>query len=301
MANYKITTHIMPHEIDYFMLMAIQLKKSKYYLPATDNISIYAVLNLSDYLINWNHSRLPKEFFKEKFESLAPLLEDYNFKLKIYEESELYGCLDVVRETVESHIDYYINICPDMYFSEHLLFYMLEASKQVKNKYFVLTPEIPKMWDQTWDEITNKNYMNIPYNEWNNQDIFDIRKNLKDNVEEVKIRPTTRSKWAGWFDCYNKAYWEELLPILPEWKGYGPHDLYSLILSEHAKKIGYDFQQWVIENQIIFQYDVGSLREKGFSKYYKELISYNSIPDQRKEFEKNLPFYLDKWIKEHKK
>lgn len=298
MANYRITTHILPHEIDYFMLMAIQLKKSKYYL-LDDNISIYAVLNLSDYLIDWNHSKLPKEFFKRKFESLAPLLKDYNFKFKIEEGNKLYGCLDAVRETVEPQIDYYINICPDTYFSEHLLFYMLEASKQIKNKYFILTPEISKMWDGTWDEITNKTYINIPYSEWDNQDIFDIRKNLKDNNEEIKIRPASHSKWAGWFDCYNKAYWEELLPILPEWRGYGPHDLYSLILSEKAKELGYDFQQWIIENQVIFQYDIGPLKDNGFSKYYKELLSYNTIPDQRKEFEQKLPEYLNRWIKDH--
>jgi hypothetical protein len=38
--NIKIATHIMPWDIDYALLMAIQLKKSKYHLPADVNITL---------------------------------------------------------------------------------------------------------------------------------------------------------------------------------------------------------------------------------------------------------------------
>jgi hypothetical protein len=38
--NIKILTHVMPWDIDYALLMAIQLKKSKYHLPSDVNITL---------------------------------------------------------------------------------------------------------------------------------------------------------------------------------------------------------------------------------------------------------------------
>ncbi len=57
----------MPWEIDYALLTFTQLKKSKYHLPDNVNITIDSALNLSSYLIDWDESKLPKEFFIEKF------------------------------------------------------------------------------------------------------------------------------------------------------------------------------------------------------------------------------------------
>lgn len=296
MTTYKITSHFLPWEIDYCMLMYMQLKKSKYYLSGEDTIKVNMVLNLSDHLIDWNKSQIPKSFFKEKFSNLAPLLKDYIFTSSIYEDNELYGCLDAVRETVEPNIDYYINISPDMYFSEHLLYYMIEASKSITNKYFVLIPEIPKMWDVTWDTITNAQHMNTPYNEWDKQDIFDIRNKLKNNSEEIKVRAVNEHKWAGWFDLYNKAYYEELVPVRPDWRGYGPYDYYSMMITQYGKSKGIDFQQYVLQNQISFEYSIGPLKDTGFSKYYKNHLVMKEIPSQRLQFEQNMRQYLNDWV-----
>lgn len=293
MSTYKITSHFLPWEIDYAQLMFIQLKKSKYYLSGEDTIKINMVLNLSNHLIDWDKSQLPKSFFKEKFLNLAPLLKDYTFTSSIYEGDELYGHLNVQRETVEKDIDYYISLCPDMYFSEQLLWYMIESSKQIKNKYFILTPQIPKMWDATWDAITNKNYLNHPYKEWDNLDIFDVVMNQE--IEAVTLTQINDHKWAGWFDLYNKALYEELVPVREDWVGYGPYDYYSMIVTQYAKNKGVDIQQWMIENQIIFEYSVGPLKTTGFSKYYKDLLSLKDIPNQRKQFESNMVKYINEW------
>jgi len=61
--NIKILIHFMPWEIDYALLTYIQLKKSKYHIPNDVNIVIETKLNLSSYIINWNKSKLPKDFF----------------------------------------------------------------------------------------------------------------------------------------------------------------------------------------------------------------------------------------------
>ena len=189
----------MPWEIDYALLTFTQLKKSKYHLPNNVNITVDSVLNLSSYLINWEESKLPKEYFIEKYNQLSNLLIDYTHNSKIYQEDKLYGHLDLQREYISSETDYYINICPDMYFSEYLLYYLIEGLSNIKDKYFVLSPQHRKLSDASWDITTDPEYLNIPYSEYNNIDIFDLRDKNKNN-EEISITSEENGKNAGWFD-----------------------------------------------------------------------------------------------------
>jgi len=295
--HYKVIYHAMPWELDYVLLTFTQLKKSKYYLSEEDTIEINPILNLSSYLVNWEKSKLPKQLLIDRFNQYLKLLKDYKVTPQIYEGDKLYGHLDHQREAVSSEVDFYINICPDMYFSEHLLALLIESSKQITNKYFVLTPEIPKMWDGTWDEITNQDYLDHSYDKWNQVDIFDIRANMKSQEKGITLDPTQRSKWAGWFDLYNKTFWEELCPIQEDWNGYGPHDWYSLMITDFVKSKGIDFQQYVLRGQTIFEYPVGPLLEGGYTKMYRDLLYINNVPNQRKIFESNMKLYIDRGVK----
>jgi hypothetical protein len=298
--NIKVTYHIMPWEIDYALLSFTQLKKSKYHLSNDVNIIIDSVLNLSSYTVNWNQSRLPKEYFIEKYNQISNLLIDYNHNKKIYDGDKLYGHLELQRDCVSKDIDYYIGVCPDMYFSEYLLAYLIESAKCISNEYFVVTPQISKLWDYTWDEITNPEYQNIPYDSWSDIDIFDIRNNLKNSIQESSLLPTNKNKWAGWFDLYNKKFYEELCPIHNNWSGYGPWDWYSMMLAEYVKEKGIDFQQYLLQGETIFEYSVGPLKNGGFSKYYKDLLYLNDIPNQRQQFESRMQEYLQKGIQQLK-
>ncbi len=301
--NYKITYHIMPWEIDYVLLSFTQLKKSKYHLSDEDNVTVETVLNLSSYVIDWNQSKLPKEFFIEKYNQLSILLEDYIHIKHIYEGDQLYGHLDFQRECISPETDFYLSICPDMYFSEHVLSYLIEASKQINNKYFVITPQISKVGDADWDEITNLKYVNIPYSDYLEVDTFDVIYNNRYNEEEKSLYPTKKSKWAGWFDLYNKSFYEELCPFYDDWKGYGPWDLYSLILTNYLKPQGVDFQQYLLQGETIWMYSSGPLVKNnlnGFAQYYKNFLHLNNIPSQRQEFESNLNEYLQRTINQLK-
>ena len=287
----------MPYEIDYALLSYAQLKKSRYHIPDDVEIEIDTVMNCSNYLIDWDKTRLPKDFFTQKFNDLEILLKDYKVNSKIYEGDECYGLLDMQRDSY-CDADYYINITPDMYFSEHLLALMIESTKVIKNKYYVVTPEIHKMWDHTWDEITNQRYMDVPYAEWNSTDVYDIRHHMKTDNAEVILEPTQRSKWAWWLDLYNKAFYEDFAPVQDDWFGYGPWDWWSLMLTEHAKEKGVDFQEYVLRGQTIFEYPIGSLKGKGFVSYHKDFMHLRgNAPQQRERFEANMGLYLERGIK----
>ena len=285
----------MPWEVDYALLSFNQLKKSFHLINPEDKIYIDVALNLSSYVIDWDKSKLPKEFFINKFNSLIEILDGATIRPIIYEGNELWGHLDMQKSQIEPHIDYYISICPDMWFHEHTLFYIIEAAKQIKDKHFIITPEIHKLWDWTWDELVNDNYQNVSYSNWNKSDIFEIQSRV---LGEPYLQLTSRFKYAGWFDLYSKDFLE-LIPIPDDWKGYGPWDYYSMLISDIAVKKGIDIKEYVLRNQIIFEYHPNKEDKSNFADYYKDLLSLNKIENQRQAIESKFPYYIEQWIKTH--
>jgi hypothetical protein len=275
--NIKITYHIMPWEIDYALLSFTQLKKSKYYLPEDINITIDSVLNLSSYLINWDESKLPKEFFIEKYNQLLPLLKDYTHNSKIFDGDELYGHFELQRECLSPDADYYMYLSPDIYFNEHVLAYLVKSLEHIDDEYFVLTPQIPRMWDNSWDILTNEKYINHPTELWDSIDIFDIA--TDEHPTPTLTHSENHIKWAGWFDIHSKSFIEKLAPVQPEWHGYGAWDLYSMNVTKAFQHLGGKFKQYILTNQVVFEYSVGPLKTEninGFSNYYKKFLTIKS-------------------------
>ena len=295
--NVKLTMHLMPWEIDNALLTFTQLKKSYYHLPEDANVTIETVLNLSSKFIDWKESKLPKEFFIAKYNDLSLLLNDYNHIKRIYDGDEVYGFLNLQKESISEEVDYYVGVCPDMYFSEHLLALLIESTRVIKSEYFVVTPQIYKKWDDTWDEITDTNYLDVPYSDWDKADVNKTIHEIESNQSEISIVPTDKNKWAWWFDLYNKKFYEELCPVQSDWQGYGPWDWYSMMLSEKALSAGVDFRQYLLKGQTILDISTGFLKEMSFSSYYTKFLTL--IPDyspsvQRKIFESKMLEHLQK-------
>ena len=302
--NIKILLHIMPWEIDQVYLTVDALKKSIYYIDPTDKIYIDTALNLSDSIIDWEKSSLPKEYFIEKYKVIDNLLkEKFIHKPFIFEGEGIYGHFNLQKTSIQSEIDYYMGVCPDVNFSEYSLYYLIESAKQIKNEYFILTPQIFKSWDSSWDILVNEKFKDVPYEKCIDIDIHEIRHQCLD-LDTPNVKPINQFKFAGWFDFYNKNFCEKLVPVLDEWNGYGPWDLYSMNVCNIAKQYGIDVQQYVLENQLIWFYDVGCLRN--FEEYggdgqlkllYKKFLTLKlGRQEQRAYIDKNLNLYLNQWV-----
>jgi hypothetical protein len=293
----------MPWDIDYALLLFTQLKKSKYHFLKGTNVTIETCLNLTSYLYDWEQSKLPKEYFINKYNTLSVLLKDYTHIKHIYEGEEKYGHLDLQKICVSSEVDYYIGICPDIYFSEYALTYMIEAAKQITSKYFTITPQVSKVGDADWDKIVNPKYMDIPYSEYKKKDVFDVRYDNKTSEQNIELTTLSKSKFAGWCDLWNKAFYEELCPLQDEWSGYGPWDYYSTLISDFVKAHGVDYQQYLLRGETIWMYPSGPLLENGlngFSGYYRDMLVIKEVPNQRKEFESNMQKYITQGIEKLK-
>ena len=300
MTNIKIVYHIMPWEIDYALLTFTKLKKSKYYIPKNINITIDTVLNLSSFLIDWDKTLLPKEYFIDKYNTVSLLLNDYTHNKKIYDKNELYGHLDLQREVISNDTDYYVLISPDMYFSDRLLHDLISAALIIPNKYFVLTPQICRMWDESWEVLTHPKFAVGPHYGWEKTtDIFDVDHYLKTSNKKPQITPMHQYRWAGWFDLCNKNFYEDLVRVPENWSGYGGWDTFGSSVAYYAKSFGLDFQQYRLDEQIIFEYGIGPLNIDGvwgFSNYYKKYITKKDVSEQRDLFNKKLPGYVQERV-----
>jgi hypothetical protein len=84
-------------------------------------------------------------------------------------------------------------------------------------------------------------------------------------------------------------------------KGYGAWDWYTLLLTEHAKSKGADFQQYVLKGQTIYEYPIGPLKARGFTGYYKDYFDIKvNATDQRTVFESKMQQYLNHGIEQLK-
>jgi len=302
--NIKIMFHIMPWDIDYALLIFDKLKQSSYFIDNEDKIYIDSFLNLSHDIVDWSNSLFPKEYFIKKYKVLDDLIKNvFIHKSFIYDKEGIYGHLDSQKTIIEPHIDYYIGLCPDVDFQEHLLYYLIESAKQIKNEYFVLTPQIFKSWDSSWDILVNDKFKYIPYEKCIDVDIHEIRHSCLE-LDTPSLKPSPGFKFAGWLDLYSKNFYEKLIPTLDEWKGYGPWDLYAMNVCNIAKSKGVDVEQYILENQVIWFKDVGCWQNEeeygGHGKLrliYKDFLTLKlGRQEQRSYIDKNLNGYLNQWV-----
>jgi hypothetical protein len=303
--NIKIQLHIMPWEIDHALLIADKLKQSIQYINPSDTIYIDTALNLSSSIIDWNESKLPREYFIKRYESICKYFDTgFVHKSFIYEGNKVYGHLDLQRDSIEEHIDAYICICPDISFSKHLLYYLIEAAKNIPNKNYIITPQIYKCWDNSFDGVVNEQFLNIPNEQCLSTNIQEIEYKMEGLNPSIQSLPYF--KYCGWFDLYSKSYMEDFVPILPEWSGYGPWDLYSTTIASQFKQ-QFDVQQYVLQNQLMWFYDVGDLKNKNeyggegtLKTVYNDLIVKKlDRKSQRVDIESNLNQLVQKWYNEH--
>lgn len=296
----------MPWEMEHSLIIADKLKHSIYYINSNDTIYLDTALNLSSFLIDWENSKLPKDFFIEKYNLFCKIVNDkFIHKSFIYEGNDLYGHLDLHKTTIQPDIDYYVTLCPDIDFSNELLYYLIESAKLINTEYFVLTPQIFKCWDNTWDFLVNDIFHKYDYKDCIDINIHDIRFQIKNTSLTPELQKINSFKYAGWFDLYNKNYYEKLVPVLDEWKGYGPWDFYGMSIASLAKNYNVDVSQYILKNEIIWFYDTGILRNMeeygGYGSLKQMYLKFIKKTTNKKtesiDTNNKMQYYIDNWIK----
>lgn len=293
----KLMMHLMPWELDNALLTFVKLKKSFEYLNQDIEIVFDCVMNLSSAIIDWDKSEFDKKYFIEKFNTIKGFIECFTVnRYDVVETDQLYGHLNLQKEAISDDVDGYIYICSDFNFDETTLSYICNAAKNINDEYFILTTEIYKAWDSSWDIISSKKYANIPHEKWHEECPFKIELNNFDN--DVYVEQINQFKFAGWFDFYSKNFINKFATIPESWVGYGPWDLYSMILSYsfNSRSIDKKINQYVLRGKIIKGINNKYL-ENGISEYYRNRLKVKmDAKIQRKNIESKINNLVDETI-----
>ena len=271
----QIVTHIMPGEIDEYEGVIDNLLKCSEYLEEKDWISIYATLNLSPELIEWEKCDIDKQFFIDKFENLKQKCTWANeIIFNVIEDDSILGTTSQKREAIKEQYDQFIFLDCDIIFHPTTLKYMLETSYQVKGKYFI-TPQTVKLWDYTWDILVNDKFKDEQYGY---ERLHPPHLTFNQEVDNIEVDVTPNFKFGcGWFTLYSR----EILDFIgiPEWLGhYGPEDTFLMYASEIAKNKNHNIIQYLIKGIYVSENYIE--RENPYKEKLKMINLKQSFRDQ---------------------
>jgi len=241
-----ICIHVMPSEIEMFERLMYQFQKSVKHLDADDDVTFKVTLNLNPELTDWQNSELKNGYFVNRFAILFNGIKNIN---EIILDTSCWGTTQQKRESYKLDYDQFIFCDTDILFHEHMLKHQLNISYQLDGTY-ILSPSLPKWWDNSWDDLCHSDYKDKPYGyAMDNKEIMQETNNQQIKQIVAKEIPTVKFG-CGMHTLYSKSFWE-LVGIPESFGGYGPEDTYGMACSEVAKRLGYSIRQFVMDGVYI--------------------------------------------------
>src|SRR5579862_3825509 len=269
-----IIIHVLPFEIDRFEHQIFELKKNAAHLTEHDNVTIDATLNVNDLLVNWSKSKIDKQYFIDRFNRLKDICGWATAIFDVSQNNECLGVDDKRRTSIRryaSSCDNFIYLDNDMFYPNTTLKYIMEAAETVKNKYYIISPQLPKLWEPSWDVLVNENYINLKFEDSTSEkyttDQFEV---FTADYGDISVIPIGTFKMGGgWFNLISSnllAYTD-----IPDSFGpYGLDDTFVIDACRIMKSMNMDVQQYVLKNLVVtqsYQYEL--------HKLYLDHISFN--------------------------
>jgi hypothetical protein len=292
--KYHISIHISPYEIDDYQLFIHQLRRNLNYIDS--EIIFNPCLNLSNYFYDWDNSILKSDFFINKFNKLNKIIENQvTLDPIINFDNEILGALSYKRfflNKYKNQVDAFIWFDSDILFPDDTLFMLINSFEQINYKNCIITPQIPRLWDTTWDVIVNEKYMDIPPSHENyfNFDGYTLYSQLE---EKQVIENIFNTKFAaGWCTLLSSNLFKEYIEFSKNLGHYGIDDTYIMYTVDIYKQKKHDIKQFIVKNLIITE------NNKFKISSYTNLINKNknikSKEDFRKESEQGMILELNK-------
>jgi len=289
----QIVIHTLPYEIDQLEQTLIQLKRNSVKFEySQDKFLVDVILNLN--LVDWSKSKLDKNYFLNKFSNLEKLTQTWaKTQFVVDENQQILGCVSHRRKAFnETTADAIILLDTDIIFSDNLLYYFyygVESLKEIENN-FILCPQIPKGWDNSWDCLVNKNYLNRDDREYITRDPYQYGKTL----EEVSINKISNFKFGGGWATLISTPLTKLIPIPESLGHYGLEDTYIMECAQKLKQKGIPVNQYVMNNELICEDHI--FRFNNYKPYLHLInrqeefrqIAYNNYSKEIKKFVSNL-------------
>jgi len=277
-----ISIFCLPYEIDDLENTLNQLKRASKYVDKKIDWCLDITMCLADDMVNWNKSSIPKKFFEDKLLKLSSTT-DWCTK-HIQTSIDIKGCVSQRRFSLEKHreADYFIWLDTDIIFDERTLSYIETTIKATNKDYLnsVITPEIVRVWDNTWDCIVNEEFLDKPLDYQKTNDPYKDT-GVKGEVSIVGVNnqgsPQSRFKFAGgWFTCISGKLLNRI-GVPNSFGHYGYEDTFLMVASEKlVKEKNEKINQFKIKNLVVCE----NYKYRGHSHYLNSI----SVYDRREEF-----------------
>lgn len=292
--KYHISIHISPYEIDNYQLFIHQLRRNLNYVNA--EIVFNPCLNLSNYFYDWEESNLKSNFFINKFNELNKIVKNQvTLDPIINFDNNILGALSYKKEfikTYKNQINAFIWFDSDIIFPDDTLFMLINSFESINHKNCIITPQIVKLWDNTWDVLVNEKYINTEATHENyfNFDGYSLYSNLE---EKYLVENPHYFKFAsGWGNLLSSNLFKEYIEFNDDLGHYGIDDTFIMYVLDIYKKKGHDIKQFIIKNLIITE------NNKFKISSYEDLVSRKKgiklKEDFRKESEEGMIKELNK-------
>ena len=297
--KYHISIHISPYEIDNYQTFIHQLRRNLNYID--DEIIFSPFLNLSNYFYNWEDSVFNPGYFVDRFNELNNIVKEYcTLDEHINFEENILGAFSyktMFLEQYKDKVDAFIWFDSDMIFPDNAIASLIVAHKSVEDKHCIITPQIHRLWDETWDVLVNEDYMNIPASH-DNYFGFDGYKLFKHNGKDLSvIKNEQRFKFAsGWCNLISANLFRDLIDFTYDLGHYGPDDTFIMCILDHYKFVeGKDINQYIIKNLIITENYKHSISP------YDSLITKNKGIKTKEEFTTEVQIAVNNRLQKLKK
>lgn len=276
MAKHKVLIQLFPmvDDIDQLEKVLLLLRQNASYV---DKDKFYTIIDitypLSDYFVDWDNSTIKKDFFLAKFEILKKY-GDWCDESYFNIDENVKGCVDMCINNIHKYqVDDVIMLDNDILFNPQTLGLMLEASLAVKEAtpHYIITPEYVKMWDNSWDVLTNHAFINKS----NNPFYVLVNDPVDDCMPvygEVGLEPLQGFKFGGgWMTLFSKKLLD-YIDFPKDIYGYGAIDTFIMEFSNYIPAA----KQFKVKNLVITE-DRKYVGKSVYSSYIKNI-------DRREEY-----------------
>ena len=293
MSEIHIILHCLPREIDDLERIVNHLKRSSHFIEKEDKVILDFTLNLTDILTDWSTSKLPKEFFADKYRILEKKC-DWTYKniFEINEDSRCLGINDKRRNSIrENETDNFMYLDTDVFFSQFNLAYMFRALDQIKEEYYILNSQILRLWDEGWNIISNERYIPMGYDSkiWLKYDPFKLDSEVYQYLDKVKVRKLDDFKFGGgWFNLFS-ANLLKLVDIPDSLSSYGLDDTFVFEGARAMKRKGYDINQYILDNMLVCE----NRRYRDLNPYVEYISDLTNSDAFKQKYRDNAAKYYD--------
>lgn len=248
-----ITIFALPQELEDLALTLNMLKRNSVFLNKLVKYKVEITMCLSDTLTNWNDTKLPKDYIKDRTTELVEKYLDWCEWNLVWDNESILGCVSQRRHSLQNNpdVDFFIWLDCDFIFKDITLEYMTESFKNIKEAgfdKFILTPQFVKQWDDSWNIIVNEKYLNYPLYYHEKADVYLEGLTSSGDLELVGIDDF---KFAGgWFTLISKDLLQAI--GIPDSLGhYGLEDSFIIECSKILASKGEKVMQFMLKNLII--------------------------------------------------